>query len=68
MRGQALIMFIAVLRNQGLNEHVNFERFWMALLTLLKMATQDNWADVFTGCMASVSTWGAMGVCAHFWP
>lgn len=33
-------------RNGALNEHANFESFWMALLTLFRVATLDNWTDL----------------------
>jgi hypothetical protein len=42
---------------RALDEHTNFERFWMALLVLLRVATADNWADVFRACMVKVSRW-----------
>ncbi|KAI8464917.1 MAG: Ion transport protein-domain-containing protein [Monoraphidium minutum] len=39
-----------VKHNEGINEHANFERFWMSLLTLLRLATNDDWTNLFAGC------------------
>jgi hypothetical protein len=42
--------------NRGLTEHANFSRFWTALLTLLRVATGDNWVDVMAGCRVQVGS------------
>ena len=38
-------------RGAHINEHANFETFPMAMLTLFRVATNDEWKGVMEGCM-----------------
>lgn len=37
-------------RSTALNEHSNFSSFPLALLTLFRVATGDNWSDIYQAC------------------
>ena len=52
------LCFSRVSSCRALDAHTNFERFWFAMLTLFRVATADNWSDVFRGCMVKVSPRG----------
>ena len=38
-----------MVRGQSLNEHANFESFGRAMLTLFRVATNDEWVGVMVG-------------------
>eukprot|EP00892_Ulva_mutabilis_P003109 jgi/Ulvmu1/1279/UM011_0003.1 len=56
-----LIMFVysylgvqllgTVRHRESINEHANFERFWMAMLTLFRVATNDEWLGIMIDAM-----------------
>jgi hypothetical protein len=37
--------------NIGVNEHFNFTNFLQAVVLLLRVATGDNWINIFLDCM-----------------
>jgi len=43
-----VLTFGEVIRGQSLNEHANFETFGLAMLTLFRVATNDEWAGAYT--------------------
>jgi len=48
-----VMLFSGVVPGENLNEHANFESFGMALLTLFRVATNDEWVGVMQDCMVS---------------
>jgi hypothetical protein len=47
-----VLLFGMVRINGGMNHNANFTRFWFALVLLLRIATNDNWALVMADCTA----------------
>lgn len=41
-----MLLFGSVAWGSGLSEHANFTAFPIALLTMFRLATGDNWSDV----------------------
>lgn len=39
---------------RNLGEHANFYRIWTGALTLFRVATGDDWSDIFQACMMRV--------------
>lgn len=46
-----VLFFGSAERGPHLNEHANFENFPMAMLTLFRVATNDEWKGIMEGCM-----------------
>lgn len=46
-----VLIFGTAERGPHLNEHANFENFPMAMLTLFRVATNDEWKGIMEGCM-----------------
>eukprot|EP01065_Artemidia_motanka_P041499 TRINITY_DN5396_c0_g1_i1.p1 TRINITY_DN5396_c0_g1~~TRINITY_DN5396_c0_g1_i1.p1 ORF type:complete len:2034 (+),score=947.39 TRINITY_DN5396_c0_g1_i1:82-6183(+) len=57
-------LFGGVRRQWGLNDEANFEGLWPAMVTLLRVATGENWAVVFTACVA-VPPWCGSADCGY---
>ena len=47
-----VLLFGMVRINEGMNHNANFTRYWFAVVLLLRIATNDNWALVMADCTA----------------
>lgn len=45
---------LMLLACSGLTRHANFRRTWTAAITLFRVATGDDWSNVFYGTMIKV--------------
>ena len=46
----AVYLFSTVKLQSALNENANFQSFGLALLTLFRMSTGENWNDIMEDC------------------
>ncbi len=62
-----VLLFGTMKRGEALSEHANFSNFPIALLTLIRLATNDNWNDLLAvRCVSCISACAPGRACAGF--